>query len=315
MFNYLGQFDGKSDEDNHWSFSNEPSGNAMDQCEQLQELLTINGSVNHGRLQLSISGRLGQGETNKFSTMYKDSLNKVISFCIDQVNSHRYELTPSDYWVNFEPYVIYGNLKSNKTLILCHPGDGGVESYLNPLCPYFDEGFKIILIDNALMKSRKKIQHNTFYDLAAWYLDQIPGIHLENQVIYTGGYSFGALLAYEMINLCHLKFNRPVKHAFLMDPPFKSLLSNAAIEGDFYKSHKPKPVQTPLSVFQCQLIDLNTNYDPCFELMASSKDMGLSAISDNYTIYPIKCAHYDLLNAENAKEISAIINKSIAGEF
>ena len=123
------------------------------------------------------------------------------------------------------------------------------------------------------------------------------------------------ILKIEMINLCHLKFNRPVKHAFLMDPPFKSLLSNAAIEGDFYKSHKPKPVQTPLSVFQCQLIDLNTNYDPCFELMASSKDMGLSAISDNYTIYPIKCAHYDLLNVEYAKEISAVINKSIAGEF
>ena len=78
VFNYLGQFDGKSDEDNHWSFSNDPSGNAMDQREQIQGLLTINGGVNHGRLQLSVALSADSVSLNTFAQAYQTHLQHII---------------------------------------------------------------------------------------------------------------------------------------------------------------------------------------------------------------------------------------------
>jgi hypothetical protein len=101
--------------------------------------------------------------------------------------------------------VVNGRNKEN-TLIFVHPGEGGIESYYNTLLPCLSKNYRIIVIDNYLLKGKEVNAFSSFDVLAKYYIGMLP-IDLYNDTkLYLGGYSFGTMVAYEIIHyLCNEK--------------------------------------------------------------------------------------------------------------
>ena len=92
-FNYLGQFDGSSQNENQWDFVEGNVGQPVAQENKETSLLTIAGALIEGKLHIFVSGTIAENELSKFSDDYKNKLEEI---AIHLLNKKRSYLTPSD---------------------------------------------------------------------------------------------------------------------------------------------------------------------------------------------------------------------------
>ncbi|MDC9592090.1 hypothetical protein [Xenorhabdus sp. IM139775] len=91
-FNYLGQLGqlgGEAGQPRHqdWTLIDDGCGSVMANENDSHLLLDINGLIQAGRLQFSISSRLPQTQTQIFITAFGQALNSVISASRQQAQS------------------------------------------------------------------------------------------------------------------------------------------------------------------------------------------------------------------------------------
>ncbi|WP_275359790.1 non-ribosomal peptide synthetase [Xenorhabdus bovienii] len=99
-FNYLGQLGGEAGQGRHqdWSLTDDDCGAVVDSNNPSPLLLDINGAVQAGSLQFSVSSRLPQAQTQVFITAFEQALTAVITAGQKQARLGGVK-TPSDYGI------------------------------------------------------------------------------------------------------------------------------------------------------------------------------------------------------------------------
>ena len=81
VFNYLGQFDGKSaDNRSLWEFHNGMTGNSSDERNRDENLLSINGGVIDGRLNFSVTGKFSPELLRRFTRRLQEHLESIVDY-------------------------------------------------------------------------------------------------------------------------------------------------------------------------------------------------------------------------------------------
>ncbi|MCP9268403.1 amino acid adenylation domain-containing protein, partial [Xenorhabdus sp. XENO-1] len=99
-FNYLGQLGGDAGQGRHqdWSLTDDDCGDVVASDNPSPLLLDINGAVQAGSLQFSVSSRLPQAQTQVFITAFEQALTTVITAGQKQARLGGVK-TPSDYGI------------------------------------------------------------------------------------------------------------------------------------------------------------------------------------------------------------------------
>ncbi|WP_145956919.1 non-ribosomal peptide synthetase, partial [Xenorhabdus miraniensis] len=95
-FNYLGQLGGETEQ--NWSLTSDDYGAVVADDNHSHLLLNINGLIQAGKLQFSVSSRLSKVQTKVFITAFEQALYSVITTSQKQAQSGGIK-TPSDYGV------------------------------------------------------------------------------------------------------------------------------------------------------------------------------------------------------------------------
>lgn len=226
---------------------------------------------------------------------------------------------------DFEPVITVGDESLNlPPCIMLHPGDGGAESYLNILHALSPLTRKMILFNNYIFHSGDLINlPQRFEDLADLYISFVDFTKFHDG-IFLAGYSFGAILAYEMA-LQLEKAGVKLLGLYLIDPLFMS----SVIDGeetsknsllprsiDFfiaqYKIQDKERPKTPIHFFKAMIAGGGPNpesiLEQTLERVAKQDFNGLIfKEADEIFVYPIHCNHYELLNHPYIHEIMNII--------
>ena len=92
-FNYLGQLDLSSNNDDYWNIVNEDTGITINTNNKDKNIININGAVTNGKLSFSVVSKLGSRLHNKLVTSFKQKLEEVIIYTSTLKRSY---LTSSD---------------------------------------------------------------------------------------------------------------------------------------------------------------------------------------------------------------------------
>ncbi|WP_235428074.1 non-ribosomal peptide synthetase [Xenorhabdus khoisanae] len=95
-FNYLGKLSGEDEQ--NWSLTNDDCGTVAADDNRSHLLLNINGLIQAGRLQFSVSSHLSQAQTQVFITAFEQALNSVIMAGQKQAQAGGIK-TPHDYGI------------------------------------------------------------------------------------------------------------------------------------------------------------------------------------------------------------------------
>ena len=93
-FNYLGQFDNR---DEFWQIISDGSGTTIHPDNADNNLITINGMVNNGRLGFSIITRLGKEKTQQVNEWFKMYLKNITEHCCESFAKSGTIYSPADF--------------------------------------------------------------------------------------------------------------------------------------------------------------------------------------------------------------------------
>jgi hypothetical protein len=99
-----------------------------------------------------------------------------------------------------------------------------------------------------------------------------------------------------------------VHENFLIEPPFKTLLSKTESEETWYGHYFPQISSNKITLFKCLHVDTRNRF---FEIMVKSSFLGIDELTKKYTMHTLPCSHYEVLKPEPIKIIADKINKAI----
>ena len=301
VFNYLGQFDNS---EGLWQVSGEPAGIGMLSIPD-GNLIMINGMLIENKLNFTVMTKLGENVTEQISQKFKEYIEAVTEQCIDAKKNQKVK-KPDDTEFEYVPYLFFNkDSKSKKVIIMIHPGQGGAEAYLSTIYPALSKDVKVIIVDNFYHKVylkdgvvNLKYDIDKFSDLAEYYVKLLiseQGDLLRNSECVLAGYSFGSIVAIEMVNLLK-KYSVYVQQMYLIEPLIPALLKNRTELKCFewYKEYIPEPITVPVVHFRCTEADPEL---PEFsEYFIESDEFSLRSIADVSDEMKFRCTHTDILN-------------------
>ena len=92
-FNYLGQFEKVEGERGEWEIVDEGIGEVVDERNEDENIIEINGLVIGGKLRFEMESKLSEEETNKIGKIFKEKLLEIVEYNREQ---NRGYLTVSD---------------------------------------------------------------------------------------------------------------------------------------------------------------------------------------------------------------------------
>ncbi|WP_299249981.1 hypothetical protein, partial [uncultured Aquimarina sp.] len=95
-FNYLGQFEGQTNQ-NDWQLVLEGAGQNIHPDNVDHTLININAGVSQGNLRFSIHTKLTEKTTNQFRDAFKKHLILVLEHCKERWSIKGSSHTPSDF--------------------------------------------------------------------------------------------------------------------------------------------------------------------------------------------------------------------------
>jgi len=221
---------------------------------------------------------------------------------------------PTQYDYAYEPVTVVHPDASGIPLIFLPPAVGGSESYFGTLCPLLPNT-KIILIDNYFQKKNNEKNFKSFKKLALYYIDLLEHEGILQTLIgkqcYVGGWSMGAVLAYEMM-LEFSKRNITVLDNFLVDPVVPSLIDKKIeilLLKDWFKDYVPEKSEHKITLFRCTQYDENIQFA---KTVAECPYLGYNKVTKNIEEYLLNAKHLDVFSdASSLNKISAIIESKI----
>lgn len=187
VVNFLGTF-GNENSDTDWKFCDLSLHLSSDEREKTSSsVIDITGAFDQGRLKFSVDVRLEPSQSEIFVDNFKETL-KEISRDLETCQ-------PCLPFGDFEAYYEFpSEMKSNVTLFILPPGEGGAESYFNNLVPSLKQ-FNLVVFNNFYLE-RQPLEI-TFEELAPMYIQYIKKVQA-NGPYNLLGWSFGGVLALEI---------------------------------------------------------------------------------------------------------------------
>ena len=234
-------------------------------------------------------------------------------FNIDQfpVKTSRIEKT---YRYDYDPFIVLENEPSSQApYIFLHPGDGGAESYLNSLSLFMPFKQKMILFNNYVFQSGDLYNlPQSFEELADLYIQFLNKADLSNGVKLVG-YSFGAVLAFEMAIQLEKKGIK-VLELNLIDPILVSLeMESLKLPRSFhlylasYQSKKKPKLNVKINFFKAAVNHYGSAPSEIEKqlIIASMLPFNGLYLDENQEVSTtlINCSHYELILPEYFKKI------------
>jgi non-ribosomal peptide synthase protein (TIGR01720 family) len=201
-FNYLGQWDNNVNKTSLFNFATEEHGNSNAIENRNLYLLNINSLVKNGQFQIA-----WKYSTNHFSSItiqelvdnYIKNLESIISHCLRRQVKY---MIPLNYIGSLNPF------------FCIHPIDGDIH-WLHEFATKLDSNRPFIAIENIslsydLFDSIKKIE-----TLAKFYIAEIKRVQPKGPY-YIGGWSFGAVVAFEIAKLLESE-GEEIENLILLD--------------------------------------------------------------------------------------------------
>ncbi|WP_228005720.1 non-ribosomal peptide synthetase [Xenorhabdus sp. BG5] len=155
-FNYLGQL-GTGTEQN-WSLISDDCGTVVADDNHSHLLLNINGLIQTGRLQFSLSSSLSQTQTQKFITAFEQALNSVITAGQKQAQLGGIK-TPSDYGIEGISIKLLRHLQQTYQIEALYPATSLQQGFIyHHLAQPQDDAYRVQLL----------LDYHTQLDLAAY---------------------------------------------------------------------------------------------------------------------------------------------------
>ena len=226
---------------------------------------------------------------------------------------------------HYDPFLIL-NAEKVQTIpiIFVPPGGGGAESYLTALQSEKTEKNNRIILLNNYLKDSGDLTHlpSSFESLAAVYIDQL--LHLSiAQGVRLAGYSFGAVLAFEMANQLE-SHGITVKDLYLIDPVFvgdfihldervqyQSLRRDIEFIAHYRVNEKPCPDAAIHFFKSTHSVCFGENPDINEQKIMQALSHPLNGLilpnARTYTLHTLDADHYQLLSAPFVDSIMASI--------
>ncbi|TNH43059.1 non-ribosomal peptide synthetase [Photorhabdus luminescens] len=155
-FNYLGQLGGAIGQ--NWSLTNDYCGNVIANDNYSHLLLNINGLIQAGRLQFSVSSRLTPTQTQLFITTFEQTLQVVIMAGQQQAQVGGIK-TPSDYGIDGLSISLLRQLQQRYPLEALYPATSLQQGFIyHHLTQPQDDAYRVQLL----------LDYHTQLDLAAY---------------------------------------------------------------------------------------------------------------------------------------------------
>ncbi|MBS9440025.1 non-ribosomal peptide synthetase, partial [Photorhabdus noenieputensis] len=155
-FNYLGQLGGAIGQ--NWSLTNDDCGNVIANDNYSHLLLNINGLIQAGKLQFSVSSRLTPTQTQLFITTFEQTLHVVIMAGQQQAQSGGIK-TPSDYGIGGLSISLLRQLQQRYPLEALYPATSLQQGFIyHHLTQPQDDAYRVQLL----------LDYHTQLDLAAY---------------------------------------------------------------------------------------------------------------------------------------------------
>jgi hypothetical protein len=101
---------------------------------------------------------------------------------------------------------------------------------------------------------------------------------------------------------------RTIHENFLIEPPFKRLLSKALKQEAWYSNYFPQVTLNQITVFKCLQVD---SRDIFFEKMVHSSCLGVDSLTNRCIVHALHCSHYEVLEQPQVELIAEKINQKI----
>ncbi|WP_323855991.1 non-ribosomal peptide synthetase [Xenorhabdus koppenhoeferi] len=143
-FNYLGQLGGETGQ--NWSLTSDDCGTTVADDNHSHLLLNINGLIQAGKLQFSVSSRLSNTQTTVFITAFELALDSVITTGQKQAQSGGVK-TPSDYGIKGVSIKLLRHLQQRYQIEALYPATSLQQGFIyHHLTQPQDDAYRVQLL-------------------------------------------------------------------------------------------------------------------------------------------------------------------------